>query len=141
MNQRAPWTRYLNMPYRWNGDPDRDASTDCFRVTLAVLALHGAPRPAVIERRWYAAAGRNRWKPLLRELDSISRPVAGGRHLDVALLGGGAPIALGVCVAGGLLTASQGQGVHWRPLAACSIRRWFEFLPAAPVAAVPNLLL
>jgi hypothetical protein len=133
--------RYLGLPYRWGGDPDRDTGTDCFRVTLAVLGMHGAPRPAVIKREWYAAAGRNRWKPLLRELDSISRPVPGGRPLDVALLEGGEPIALGVCVAGGLLTACQGQGVHWRPLAACSIRRWFEFLPAAPVAAVPNLLL
>jgi len=139
MNQRAPWMRYLGLPYRWNGDPDRDGSTDCLRLTLAVLALHGAPRPPAVKREWYVAAGRNRWKPLLKELEATTVTVAGGRPLDVALLKGDDPIALGVCVAGGLLTASQGQGVHWRPLAACRIRRWFEFLPAAQPVAVPNL--
>jgi hypothetical protein len=60
----------------------------------------------------------------------VSETVPGGRALDVALLDGGAPIALGVCVAGGLITASRGDGVHWRPLADCRIRRWFQFLPS-----------
>lgn len=138
--ERAPWMRYLGLPYRWNGDPDRGGGTDCLRLTLAVLALHGAPRPAKIKREWYEAAGRCRWKVLLQELDATSTPVPGGRPLDVALLEGGEPIALGVCVAGGLLTACQGQGVHWRPLAACRVRRWFRFLPPAPAVAVPNLI-
>lgn len=131
--------RYLNMPYRWGGDPDRDGYTDCLRLTLAVLALHGASRPEINEE-WYEAAGRGEWPALLQELEATTITVPGGRPLDVALLKGGAPIALGVCVAGGLLTASRGDGVHWRPLAACQIRRWFEFLPApARAAAVPNL--
>jgi hypothetical protein len=33
------------------------------------------------------------------------------------------------------------MGVHWRPLAACQVRRWLQFLPADPVSAVPNLVL
>lgn len=132
--------RYIGLPYRWNGDPDRGGGTDCLRLTLAVLALHGAPRPPVIKREWYVAARRCRWRELLQELHDTSTPVPGGRPLDVALLAGGEPIALGVCVAGGLLTSCQGQGVHWRPLAACKVRRWFRFLPPAPATAVPNLL-
>jgi hypothetical protein len=131
--------RYLGLPYRWNGDPDRGGGTDCLRLTLAVLALHGAPRPPEIKREWYRAAGRCHWRQLLQELHDTSTPVPGGRPLDVALLAGGEPIALGVCVAGGLLTASQGQGVHWRPLAACRVRRWFRFIPPAPAVVVPNL--
>lgn len=138
MPQRAPWQRYLGLPYRWNGDPDRGGGTDCLRLTLAVLALHGEPRPAV-KREWYLAAGRCRWQQLLQELEATSAPVPGGMPMDVALLEGGEPIALGVCVAGGLLTACQGQGVHWRPLAACQVRRWFRFRPADE-AVVPNLL-
>lgn len=131
---------YLGLPYRWGGDPNRDGGTDCFRLTLAVLALHDAPRPAQVKREWYVAAGRGRWKGLLKELERISTPVAGGRPLDVALLEGGAPIALGVCLAGGLLTTCQGHGVHWRPMAACRVRRWFQFLPASPAIVVPNLI-
>lgn len=126
---RASWQRYLGLPYQWGGDPDRDGGTDCLGITLAVLALHDAPRPA-LKAEWHESAGRGRWLPLLHELDSVSETVPGGRALDVALLDGGAPIALGVCVAGGLITASRGDGVHWRPLADCRIRRWFQFLPS-----------
>jgi hypothetical protein len=61
--------------------------------------------------------------------------------LDVALLADGEPIALGVCVAGGILTTCQGQGVHWRPLAPCQVRRWFHFLPVAPSTTAPILIL
>jgi hypothetical protein len=139
--ERAPWTRYIGIPYRWNGDPDRGGGTDCLRLTLAVLALHDAPRPPRIKPEWYRAAGRGRWKQLLTELHDTSIAVPGSRPLDVALLAGGGPIALGVCVAGGLLTASQGQGVHWRPLAACKVRRWFRFIPSVPAGVVPNLIL
>lgn len=138
--ERAPWMRYIGLPYRWNGDPDRGGGTDCLRLTLAVLALHDAPRPLQVRREWYQAAGRCRWKQLLQELHDTSTTVPGGRPLDVALLAGGEPIALGVCVAGGLLTASQGNGVHWRPLAGCAVRRWFRFIPPATAAAVPNLV-
>ncbi len=139
MNERAPWQRYLGLPYRWGGDPDRGGGTDCLRLTLAVLALHGEPRP-VVRREWYEAARRCRWRELLQELEATSTPVPGGRPLDVALLAGGEPIALGVCVAGGLLTACQGLGVHWRPLAACQVQRWFRFRHA-DAAFVPNLVL
>jgi len=139
--QHAPWLRYIGLPYRWNGDPDRHGGTDCFRLTIAVLSLYDAPRPAV-KPQWYAAARGRRWQPLLEELLAISTPVTGGMPLDVALLKGGEPIALGVCVAGGLLTTCQGQGVHWRPLAACQVRRWFRFLPSlrSPERPLPNLI-
>jgi hypothetical protein len=139
--QSAPWLRYLGLPYRWGGDPDRHGGTDCLRLTVAVLGLYDAPRPAAIKPEWYAAAGRGRWHPLLRELATISEPVPGATPLDVALLAGGAPIALGVCVAGGVITTCQGHGVHWRPLAACQIRRWFRFLPPVPSTSRPNLIL
>lgn len=140
-SQSAPWLRYLGLPYRWGGDPDRHGGTDCLRLTVAVLGLYDAPRPAVIKAEWYEAAGRRRWQPLLKELATISQPVPGSRPLDVALLAGGAPIALGVCVAGGILTTCQGHGVHWRPLAACQIRRWLQFLPPGPITQAPNLVL
>lgn len=139
--QSAPWLRYLGLPYRWGGDPDRHGGTDCLRLTVAVLGLYDAPRPAAIKPEWYAAAGRGRWHHLLRELATISEPVPGATPLDVALLAGGAPIALGVCVAGGVLTTCQGHGVHWRPLAACQIRGWFRFLPPAHSTPRPNLIL
>lgn len=131
----------MGLPYRWGGDPDRHGGTDCLQLTVAVLGLYDAPRPAVIKPEWYAAAGRGRWHPLLKELATISEPVPGATPLDVALLAGGAPIALGVCVAGGVLTTCQGHGVHWRPLAACQIHRWFRFLPPAPTTPRPNLIL
>lgn len=137
MHQTAPWVRYLGLPYRWGGDPDRDGATDCLRLTIAVLGLYDAHRPTQIKREWYEAAGRDQWGPLLQELGAISRPVAGAMPLDVALLAGGAPIALGVCVAGGVLTTCPGQGVHWRPLKTCQIRRWLAFLPPAPAHAFP----
>ena len=140
-NQSAPWIRYLGLPYRWGGDPDRHGGTDCLRLTMAVLDLYDAPRPALIKREWYEAAGRGRWKPLLEELAAGSSRVPGAMPLDVALLAGGAPIALGVCVAGGVLTTCQGQGVHWRPLAACRVRRWFRFLPSAVTVPAPILIL
>jgi hypothetical protein len=139
MEETAPWLRYLGLPYRWGGDPDRHGSTDCLRLTLAVLSLYDAPRPA-IKPEWYQAARRGRWQPLLSELERISSPVPGGQLLDVALLQGGEPIALGICVAGGLLTTCQGQGVHWRPLAACQVRRWFRFRPACPERKAPTLV-
>lgn len=139
--QTAPWARYIGLPYRWGGDPDRHGATDCLRLTIAVLGLYDAPRPPRIKREWYEAAGRCCWRPLLEELAAISRPVPGAMPLDVALLAGGEPIALGVCVAGGLLTTCQGQGVHWRPLAACQIRRWFQFQPPAPAITTPTLIL
>lgn len=138
--QTAPWVRYIGLPYRWGGDPDRQGGTDCLRLTIAVLSLYDEPRPAV-RREWYQAAGRARWRPLLEELTTISSQVPGAMPLDVALLAGGEPIALGVCVAGGILTTCQGQGVHWRPLGVCQIRRWFRFLPPAPVTAAPKLIL
>lgn len=137
--QTAPWVRYLGLPYRWGGDPDRHGGTDCLRLTIAVLGLYDAPRPALIKREWYRAAGRGRWEPLLQELTASSRTVAGAMPLDVALLANGGPIALGVCVAGGILTACQEQGVQWRPLAACQVRRWFRFLPSASNNTSPNL--
>jgi hypothetical protein len=140
MPQTAPWVRYIGLPYRWGGDPDRHGGTDCLRLTLAVLALYDAPRPAV-KRDWYQAAGRSRWRPLLDELTTISSEVPGAMPLDVALLAGGEPIALGICVAGGILTTCQGHGVHWRPLGVCQIRRWFRFLPPDPVTAAPTLML
>lgn len=139
--QSAPWAQYMGLPFRWGGDPDRHGSTDCLHLTIAVLGLYDAPRPPLIKREWYEAASRNRWRPLLKELFAISRAVPGGLPLDVALLAGGAPIALGVCVAGGVLTTSQGLGVHWRPFAACQVRRWLQFLPADPVTTAPNLIL
>jgi hypothetical protein len=139
-HQNAPWLRYMGMPYRWNGDPACHGGTDCLRLTIAVLTLYDAPRPAV-KPQWYVAARGGRWQTLLEELQAISTPVAGGMPLDVALLEGGEPIALGVCVAGGLLTTCQGQGVHWRPLAACQVRRWFRFLPSSPERPLPNLIL
>lgn len=141
--QSAPWLRYVGLPYRWGGDPNRHGSTDCLRLTIAVLDLYGAPRPLMIKREWYKAAARCRWRPLLEELATISRPVSGAMPLDVALLAGGEPIALGVCVAGGVLTTCQGLGVHWRPLAACQVRRWLRFLPPGPGDAIPapNLVL
>jgi hypothetical protein len=141
MTEHAPWLRYLRLPYRWNGDPERDGSTDCLRLTLAVLELYDAPCPAV-RRDWYMAARRGRWQGLLEELAAISTPVTGSCHLDVALLhggDGGEPIALGVCVAGGILTTCQAQGVHWRPLAACQVSRWFRFLPS-PERPLPDLI-
>lgn len=138
--QSAPWLRYLGLHYRWGGDPDRHGGTDCLRLTIAVLALYDAPRPQ-IKQEWYEFAGRCHWKPLLKELTAGSTTVPGAKALDVALLAGGAPIALGVCVAGGIITTDQGRGVHWRPLAACQIRRWFTFLPSAPVCSVPTLIL
>ena len=139
MPAAAPWVRYIGLPYRWGGDPDRHGATDCLRLTVAVLAAFDAPRPP-IKREWYHAAGRQRWKPLLEELTAISRPVPGGTHLDVALLSGGEPIALGVCVAGGLLTSCQGLGVHWRPLASCQVRRWLQFLPQPSPPPLPQIL-
>ena len=138
--QTAPWVRYIGLPYRWGGDPDRQGGTDCLRLTIAVLSLYDEPRPAV-RREWYQAAGRARWRPLLEELTTISSQVPGAMPLDVALLAGGEPIALGVCVAGGILTTCQGQGVHWRPLGVCQISRWFRFLPPDPVTAAPTLIL
>jgi len=126
---RALWLRYMGLPWRWNADPDRDRATDCFRLTRAVLGLYGAPRPARVERVWYVAAGRGWWVELHDELARISRPVSGGKPLDVAMLAGGEPIAMAVCVAGGLLTASKAEGVHWRPLADCTVLSWLEFLP------------
>jgi hypothetical protein len=139
-SQSAPWIRYLGLPYRWGGDPDRHGGTDCLRLTFAVLDLYDAPRPALIKREWYEAAGRRNWKPLLKELTACSSSVPGAMPLDVALLAGGAPIALGVCVARGILTTCQGQGVHWRPLAACQVRRWFRFLPSAVNVPAPILI-
>lgn len=136
----APWVPYLGLPYRWGADPNRHGAADCLRLTIAVLAFYDAPRP-MIKRAWYRAAGRGHWQPLLDELAAISRPVAGAMSLDVALLDGGEPIALAVCVAGGLLTTCQEHGAHWRPLAACQIRRWFCFLPPGPVFSPPNLIL
>ena len=140
MTQQALWLRYIGLPYRWGGDPNRHGGTDCLRLTIAVLSLYDAPRPATIKREWYQAASRGRWQPLLAELEAISCPVPGGQPLDVALLEGGEPIALGVCVAGGLLTTCQGQGVHWRPLAGCQVQRWFHFRPSAPERRMPTLM-
>jgi cell wall-associated NlpC family hydrolase len=31
--ERAPWQRYLGLPYQWGGDPDRDGGTDCLGIT------------------------------------------------------------------------------------------------------------
>jgi hypothetical protein len=111
------------------------------RLTIAVLGLYDAPRPPLIKREWYRAASRGRWRPLLEELAAITTPVPGAMPLDVALLADGEPIALGVCVAGGILTTCQGQGVHWRPLAPCQVRSWFHFLPVAPSTTAPILIL
>jgi hypothetical protein len=123
--ERAPWQRYLGLPYRWGGDPDRDGGTDCLGITLAVLALHDAPRPA-LNAEWHESAGRGRWLPLLHELDSVSETVPGGRALDVALLDGGAPIALG----------DHGQPRRWRALA--SVVRLPD-PPLVSVSPVPSL--
>ena len=138
-SQHAPWLRYMGLPYRWNGDPDRHGGTDCLRLIIAVLSLYDAPRPEV-KPQWYATAEGRGWRLLVKELAAITTPVEGGQPLDVALLKGGHPIAMGICVAGGLLTTCQGQGVHWRPLVACKVHRWFRFLPSDRASTLPELI-
>ncbi|MCT4368481.1 MAG: hypothetical protein N3Z28_12555 [Synechococcaceae cyanobacterium MAG-AL2] len=137
MTITAPWLHYLGLPWQWNADPDRDGGTDCFRLVLAVLALHDAPRPERIHRQWYVAAGRGYWDEVLDELELGTYRVKGGCNLDIAQLDGGAPIALGICVAGGLLTCSREEGVHWRPIDPANVLRWCRFYPTPSLQGQP----